>query len=373
MNNKNIDINGAKILRLGLGMSKLGSQSYNSHDYVKQRLSILDSISELGKIFLDTAPLYGAGFSELILGSYLKKKRNNFFLATKFFPSEADSVAQTIEKIKMSLKRLQSDYVDLLQIHWPNALIEDEFLLEMLEEIKNQSLCSNLGTCNYSAKGIDRLIQKKPNLILATNQIEFNLMTHALHDKAKIRKAKSIQVAYGILNQGRMAYSEQQLNFLKSIADNRNCKLETVVLAWCLSYKNIIPLTKVSSLDHLIPLLEAFDHVLSQGEIDKLEGFSTYAVKLLNSDAIELISDGYRQPYTTVSEAYENKIDLIPSPYSLAQKFLDDKTIIPIKVYSKSNGKYSIAEYDPIGDSKIYWAWRIAFPQKKIPVYIINE
>ena len=91
---KYVSIGSDRLLRFGLGMSKIGSQFSSSLEHIKGRLSVLDCASEYGKIFLDTASIYGGGFSESIVGDYLKKKRSKFFLATKFYPSELDSKAQ---------------------------------------------------------------------------------------------------------------------------------------------------------------------------------------------------------------------------------------------------------------------------------------
>lgn len=107
----------------------------------------------------DTAPGYGNGHSERILGAVVKPIRNKVNLATKVF---ADKLAykQVIESCEQSLKNLQTDYIDLLQIHFPSGSfgskeISIEETLNAFITLKKDGKIRAIGVSNFSRKQLD--------------------------------------------------------------------------------------------------------------------------------------------------------------------------------------------------------------------------
>ncbi|GAA3402737.1 aldo/keto reductase [Paenibacillus hodogayensis] len=104
------------VSKLGLGGAPLGGDFGGTTD--EEAFRVLDAALDLGINFIDTAPLYGAGESERRIGQGLKGKRDRVILATKAVvrgvPYTYDN---TIKSVKESLKRLQTDYIDLIQLH----------------------------------------------------------------------------------------------------------------------------------------------------------------------------------------------------------------------------------------------------------------
>ena len=90
---------------------------------------------ENGINFFDTAPGYGEGKSERVLGKALEKKRSKVVIATKVSPNSLDKKG-LIKSCEESLTRLRTDYVDLYQIHWPNPNIRIEETVEALIKLK---------------------------------------------------------------------------------------------------------------------------------------------------------------------------------------------------------------------------------------------
>ncbi len=126
---------GIKVSAIGMGCWPIGGNftfrgkvdGYGSVDDRESKLAILRAL-ELGCNFFDTSDVYGTGHSEELLGEALKGRRNNAVLATKFgylfdpVKREASgaydvSEAYVIKACEASLKRLQTDYIDLYQIH----------------------------------------------------------------------------------------------------------------------------------------------------------------------------------------------------------------------------------------------------------------
>ena len=111
-------------------------------------LQIYEKALELGLNAFDTAPAYGAGHSEALLGKALGSNRDKAVLLTKF--SHKDVTPQRIrESLENSLRRLGTEYVDVYQQHWP---CRDSILSSVIEELialKEEGKIRAIGVCNW--------------------------------------------------------------------------------------------------------------------------------------------------------------------------------------------------------------------------------
>lgn len=107
---------GFRVSKLGLGGAPLGGDFGPATD--EDVIQVIEGALDAGINFIDTAPLYGRGESERRIGLALKGKRDQFILATKaVMRGDPYSYENTIKSVEDSLKRLQTDYVDLIQLH----------------------------------------------------------------------------------------------------------------------------------------------------------------------------------------------------------------------------------------------------------------
>lgn len=107
---------GFRVSKIGLGGAPLGGDFGETTDEVVT--SVIDAALDLGINFIDTAPLYGRGESERRIGQALKGKRDQVILATKaVMRGTPYSYENTIQSVEESLQRLQTDYIDLIQLH----------------------------------------------------------------------------------------------------------------------------------------------------------------------------------------------------------------------------------------------------------------
>ena len=152
-------------------------------------LSAIDAAFELGVNFIDTSDAYGAGYSETLLGKALKGRRDHVILATKggnvmtgpnrgkrnFAPEYIDGV------LHESLKRLQTDYIDLYQLHNPTVdVIERGEVWEVLEKRKQEGKIRHYGvSINTMEEGIAAVQDGRSDTI----QVEYNLLTQEPADK----------------------------------------------------------------------------------------------------------------------------------------------------------------------------------------------
>ena len=163
-------INDKKISFLGLGCWRFGEQengavccSHPGKNYWNGQkrtdsLKIIDYAAANGITHFDTAQAYGSGISEQTIGQRLKKIRDNVIIATKIMPSSSNS-DDILKKINISLKRLCTDYVDILYLHWPDKKYDIRFAVEALEKARNLGMIKNIGVSNFSTAEMEKALK----------------------------------------------------------------------------------------------------------------------------------------------------------------------------------------------------------------------
>jgi myo-inositol catabolism protein IolS len=132
---------------IGLGCWALGGDQWGSQDD-RDSLATIAKALESGINHFDTAQMYGRGHGEELLGKALKNSRSNTFIATKilYLPKEKVEGA-----IAISLRRLKTDYIDLMYIHWPKKNGDLAGMMEALELVRRKGMIRRIGVSNFSA------------------------------------------------------------------------------------------------------------------------------------------------------------------------------------------------------------------------------
>jgi aryl-alcohol dehydrogenase-like predicted oxidoreductase len=191
MKTTNLGRHGLKVSRLCLGTMIFGSQCDEP-----QSFAILDEAASLGFNFLDTADAYPvpsdpatAGSTEQIIGRWLRGRRNQFVLATKFVNAmgpgandEGASRKHTIEACEASLRRLNTDRIDLFYAHrWDESTPIDE-TMEAFDRLRSDGKILYVGISNYSAwqVGLAHAVASERRLApIAAVQPRYNLLYRA--------------------------------------------------------------------------------------------------------------------------------------------------------------------------------------------------
>jgi aryl-alcohol dehydrogenase-like predicted oxidoreductase len=169
-----------KIVRIGLGTWSIGGLMWGGADPKVSVETILRAI-EMGINFIDTAPIYGLGHAEEVVGAALQisKKRDFITLSTKAgigwrdFKPYRDCRRKIIyREIENSLYRLRTDYIDLYHIHWPDPLTEIEETATTCRALLDQGKVRAIGLSNFSVKQIEEFKKYCPVHAL---QSAFNL------------------------------------------------------------------------------------------------------------------------------------------------------------------------------------------------------
>lgn len=192
---------------LGYGGWGAGIKGWQNVNEKKVRESIALAYS-LGINFFDTAPVYGGGKSEEILGDLLHSCRKQVILATKFGLIEGnygkiqhnlhrDSILFELEQ---SLRRLKTDYIDLYQIHFPDPQTLLSTVFPVLEELQQEGVIRQYGVSNFSLKQL----KENQNFHFKTIQNRFNYL-HP-EDKEELlpfcQRRQLGYIAYSPLSQG---------------------------------------------------------------------------------------------------------------------------------------------------------------------------
>lgn len=147
---------GIEVSRICLGCWQMGIGGWTD---VSDEASIatIHRALDLGVNFLDTAEGYGGGHSEQVIGKALKGRREQVVIATKVSHNhlQPESLREALER---SLTNLQTDYVDLYQIHWPTRQVPVEVPLEVMTKLKEEGKIRAIGVSNFDVSLLERCV-----------------------------------------------------------------------------------------------------------------------------------------------------------------------------------------------------------------------
>lgn len=305
---------GLEISRLCLGCMNFGSDAPWMIDDREQSEDIIERAIDHGINFFDTANVYSHGESEEILGEALSGRRGEVVLATKVYGEMADrpngqglSRRHILEQAEASLDRLNTDYIDLYQIHrWDDDTPITE-TLSALDQLVNEGKVRYVGASTMPAwKFTKALYEADVNNFerFVSMQAEYNLVDR--HEEENVLPTCADQnvgvipwspLAGGFLTgkydrdeeptEGRAVDDEHTqnrfteenwavLDEVRALADEKEVTPVQVSLAWLLS-KDVVdsPIIGPRTIDHLDEQVEALSVSLSEEEIERLEAPKT--------------------------------------------------------------------------------------------------
>ena len=181
--------------RIGLRVSRLclGTVSFGRHTSQEESLAILDRALQAGINFFDTSNSYNEGLTETIVGNWLsqgKSRRDQIVLATKVYsqmgegPNEARLSAYHIRRAcEDSLRRLQTDHIDLYQMHHIDRRTPWDEIWQAMEQLVREGKISYVGSSNFAAWHIARaqgIAAERNFLGLVSEQSVYNLRSRTV-------------------------------------------------------------------------------------------------------------------------------------------------------------------------------------------------
>jgi diketogulonate reductase-like aldo/keto reductase len=250
----NLSARGMQMPVIGFGTSQLGDCG-----------KVVATALKLGYRHIDTAWKYGTekGVGEGIKASGVPRK--DIFLVTKV-SHEYLRAADFAKSVDESLERLQTDYVDLLFVHWP-AIDGTPLAVTMgaLAKAKREGKARHVGVANFNIALTEEAMRLCPEP-LAVLQAEY----HPYLDQSKVlafcRKAGLVFMAYCPLGRGRL-FSDPVLG---EIARNRGKSLAQIALRWLIQQGNIAPLPRSANPQHMAECLDVFNFTLTEDEMKRI-------------------------------------------------------------------------------------------------------
>lgn len=184
---------------LAFGAWAIGGWMWGGADS-RQAVQAIETAIDLGMTSIDTAPVYGFGLSEELVGKAIRGKRDKIQLLTKFgmlwnekkgkfFFASKDNNGKDIEIYRYSskervisdcdesLRRLGTDYIDLFQIHWPDPTTPVDETMEALALLQQKGKIRAGAVCNYS---LDLLKEAEKSYPLASNQVPYSMVNRQI-------------------------------------------------------------------------------------------------------------------------------------------------------------------------------------------------
>lgn len=195
------------VSRIALGTWSMGGHLWGGADNEQATRTLRHALA-LGINLIDTAPVYGFGLSEQMIGKALRGVRHSAVIATQAGlhwddgPPRCNATARRIRKaLEDSLVRLDTDYIDLYQIHWPDSPVAQEETADELERLRREGKILAVGVSNYASTHRDTFSQ---HTAAATVQPPYNRFERSI-DSAILPYARQhclVVLAYGPLCRG---------------------------------------------------------------------------------------------------------------------------------------------------------------------------
>lgn len=254
----------------------------------KDAIDAIHASIDMGISTIDTAPVYGFGRSEEIVGEAIEGRRDKLEIFTKYglkwqeekgefyfdtqfndgSPAKIYKYAakeSVIRECEDSLRRLKTDYIDLYQIHWADPTTPVEETMEAVERLLEQGKIRAAGVCNYDK---DLTIKAADNISLASNQVPYSMVNRGIEDELVpwcIDNEVAV-IAYSPLQRGLLtgkikaghefnegdhragqAYFSPEnikkvnafLDEIRPIAESKNATLPQLVTAWTIAQPGI--------------------------------------------------------------------------------------------------------------------------------------
>ena len=257
----------------------------------------------------DTAERYGFGHSEEILAQGLGSNRKDVFISTKV-ARENLRPADMRTAIAGSLKRLNTDYIDLYYIHWPNPEVAIEDTMAEMVKLKEEGLIRSIGVSNFGidllnqAMAIGRIDAIQPEYSLLFRDIDADVRPWCIENDVAIMSYSSI--AQGILTgafhfggvklpeddfrwrrrlfaNGRLEKETPLINYMKEICDAKGITMSQLAIAWLLQREGMTSaIVGTQSEKHLLENLGALDVTLSADEEAQLDKISMEVIATFN-------------------------------------------------------------------------------------------
>jgi aryl-alcohol dehydrogenase-like predicted oxidoreductase len=294
-----------KISRIGLGTWQFGSSEWGYGQAYSERgaYRIVRRAVELGVTLFDTAEIYSAGRSEVILGRALGCDRKSAFIADKIFPL-APGGPLFKQRAMASARRLGVSRLDLYQVHYPNPLAGNGTLMRGMRSLRQAGLVSEVGVSNYSVARW-RAAEKALRSRVLSDQVEYSLVNRSpevdllqfaeSHDRIIIaysplaqgllsgryhgtsRPTDSLRTASSYFHPENIKRTKPLITVLREVAHAHSATPAQIALAWVIRHPVVAAIPGASSIEQLEENVAAAEIQLADDEYQALQSVSAWS------------------------------------------------------------------------------------------------
>lgn len=271
-----VDIQGSLPLAFGGASISGEGAGYGFGDIDESTaIDLLNEAKDLGIRVFDTAPIYGFGLSEQRIGKAFRKNREEVFIISKSGVTwgnnkrvdMTNNPVKTREMLEQSLRDLDSDYIDLFMIHWPDKRVDIRKPLEVLARAKNEGKIKHIGLCNTNLEDLAKAAEIEKIEVV---QSQLNLFETEVTELFEYLKEREISfMSWGTLDKGILS---GRVNKDRKF-DKSDCR------SWAPWWKGMDKEPRYKMMDTIEPFLKkhghtslelALAHNLSYGEVSTL-------------------------------------------------------------------------------------------------------
>lgn len=267
---------GKKVPVLGQGTWKMGENPSKKD----QEVRALKLGLELGMTLIDTAEIYGNGGAEEVTAEAIRGRRQDVVLVSKVAPGNA-TLHGVIAACEKSLKRLNTDYLDIYLLHWRGSVPLEETLLAF-QQLKKEGKILDYGVSNFDTNDMEEARALPGGDEIATNQVLYNLVRRGIEwDLLPWCSKHTIPImAYSPFMEGDMLHhNSPKQGVLKAVAARHAATPAQIALAWLLRQSKHIVIPK------------------SSNELHVRENHASLKIKLTEQDLKEL-DHAFSPPHT---------------------------------------------------------------------------
>jgi diketogulonate reductase-like aldo/keto reductase len=256
---------GERVPKLGQGTWEMGER--NAHRAAE--IAALREGVALGMTLIDTAEMYGDGATERLVGEALQGLRDEVFLVSKVYPHNA-SRNGVVRACEASLKRLNTDRLDLYLLHWRGGVPLAE-TVEGFEALVRAGKIRHWGVSNFDTDDMAELFATPGGEACATNQILYNVARRgAEFDLLPWSAAHRMPVmAYSPVDHARLPRRSP----LDDIAHAHGVSVYRVAMAWVLRQDGVCAIPKAGRVEHVRDNRAALDLVLDANDYAALDAY----------------------------------------------------------------------------------------------------
>lgn len=246
---------GYEIPALGLGTWRLNGETCTN--------TVLTALN-LGYIHIDTAAAYG---NEEAVGKAIRTseiKRPDLFITTKVW-FDSLGTGDVVESCQESMKKLKTDYIDLLLVHWPNHLTPIQKTMEGFKYLEQKKMVRSFGVSNFTVNHLKDALKHR-EVSLSVNQVEFHPYLNQSELFSFCRGRDILLTAYSPIARGHLKNDP----VLADIGKKKNATPTQIALAW-LRHKGLVAIPKATGEQHLKENLQSLKIELTDEEMRRIE------------------------------------------------------------------------------------------------------